>query len=69
MVYMFKFDSVHGRFKGTVEMKDDKLMIEGKPITVYAEKDPASIPWKDTGAEYIIEATVSAVAVHTATID
>jgi glyceraldehyde 3-phosphate dehydrogenase len=69
MVYMFKFDSVHGRFKGTVEMKDDKLMIEGKPITVYAEKDPASIPWKDTGAEYIIEATVSPAATPTAAAD
>jgi glyceraldehyde-3-phosphate dehydrogenase/erythrose-4-phosphate dehydrogenase len=58
MVYMFKFDSVHGRFKGSVEIKDDKLVIEGKPITVYAEKDPASIPWSESGAEYIVEATV-----------
>jgi glyceraldehyde 3-phosphate dehydrogenase len=57
MVYMFKFDSVHGRFKGSVEIKDGKLVIEGKPITVYAEKDPASIPWSESGAEYIVEAT------------
>jgi glyceraldehyde 3-phosphate dehydrogenase len=59
MVYMFKFDSVHGRFKGSVEVKDGKLVIEGKPITVFAEKDPAAIPWSDAGAEYIVEATVS----------
>lgn len=60
MVYMFKFDSVHGRFKGSVEVKDGKLVIEGKPITVYAEKDPAAIPWSESGAEYVVEATVRA---------
>lgn len=57
MVYMFQYDSVHGRFKGTVEVKDGKLVIDGKSITVYAEKDPASIPWSASGAEYIVEAT------------
>jgi glyceraldehyde 3-phosphate dehydrogenase len=57
MVYMFKYDSVHGRFKGKVETKDGKLIIEGKPITVYAEKDPANIGWGAAGAEYIIEST------------
>jgi glyceraldehyde 3-phosphate dehydrogenase len=59
MVYMFKYDSVHGRFKGSVEAKDGKLVIEGKPITVFAERDPAAIPWSTTGAEYIVESTVS----------
>ncbi|KAJ3510358.1 hypothetical protein NLJ89_g4726 [Agrocybe chaxingu] len=57
MVYMFKYDSVHGRFKGTVESKDGKLVINGKPVTVYAERDPAAIQWGAAGAEYIIEAT------------
>jgi glyceraldehyde-3-phosphate dehydrogenase/erythrose-4-phosphate dehydrogenase len=57
MVYMFKFDSVHGTFKGDIAMKDGKLVVNGKPITVYAEKDPASIPWSESGAEYIVEAT------------
>jgi glyceraldehyde 3-phosphate dehydrogenase len=57
MAYMFKFDSVHGRFKGSVEVKDGKLVIDGKPITVYAEKDPANIPWGSVGAEYIVEST------------
>jgi glyceraldehyde 3-phosphate dehydrogenase len=57
MVYMFKYDSVHGRFAGTVEAKDDKLWIDGKAISVFAEKDPANIPWGSVGAEYIIEST------------
>jgi len=57
MVYMFKYDSVHGRFKGTIETKDGKLYINGKPITVHAEKDPAQIPWSKDGAEYIVEST------------
>nr|Q01982.1 RecName: Full=Glyceraldehyde-3-phosphate dehydrogenase; Short=GAPDH [Phanerodontia chrysosporium]AAA33732.1 glyceraldehyde-3-phosphate dehydrogenase [Phanerodontia chrysosporium] len=57
MVYMFKYDSVHGRFKGSVEAKDGKLYVEGKPIHVFAEKDPANIPWGSVGAEYIVEST------------
>jgi len=57
MVYMFKYDSVHGRFKGTVEAKDGKLWIAGKPISVYGEKDPGAIPWGSAGAEYIVEST------------
>lgn len=57
MVYMFKYDSIHGRFNGSVEAKDGKLWIEGKPITVFAEKDPAQIPWGSVGADYIVEST------------
>jgi len=57
MAYMFKYDSVHGRFKGSVEAKDGKLYIEGKPVTVFGEKDPANIPWGKVGADYIIEST------------
>lgn len=57
MVYMFKFDSVHGRFKGTVEAKDGKLYIAGKPVHVFNEKDPATIKWGAVGAEYIVEST------------
>ena len=56
---MFKFDSVHGRFKGTVEAKDGKLVINGKPVTVFAERDPAAIQWGSAGADYIVESTVS----------
>jgi glyceraldehyde 3-phosphate dehydrogenase len=54
---MFKYDSVHGRFNGTVEAKDGKLYIAGKPITVYGERDPAAITWSQAGAEYIVEST------------
>jgi hypothetical protein len=55
---MFKYDSVHGNFKGTVEHKDGKLWVQGKPIAVYGEKDPAAIPWSEYGAEYVVESTV-----------
>nr|UOW59936.1 glyceraldehyde-3-phosphate dehydrogenase [Pleurotus citrinopileatus] len=57
MVYMFKYDSVHGRFKGTVEAKDGKLVVDGKAISVFAEKDPAAIPWGSVGADYVVEST------------
>lgn len=57
MVYMFKYDSVHGRFKGTIEAKDGKLVIDGKAVTVYSEKDPAAIKWGEAGADYIVEST------------
>ncbi|MDL2220575.1 type I glyceraldehyde-3-phosphate dehydrogenase [Eubacteriales bacterium OttesenSCG-928-N14] len=57
MAYMLKYDSVHGRFDGTVEVKGDKLVVNGKEIAVYAEKDPADIKWSACGAEYIVEST------------
>ncbi|XP_067049414.1 glyceraldehyde-3-phosphate dehydrogenase-like [Acropora muricata] len=57
MEYMFKYDSTHGRFKGTTEVKDGKLVINGNPISVYALKDPAAIPWKDAGADFVVEST------------
>jgi len=56
-VYMFKYDSVHGNFKGTVEQKDGKLWIQGKPIAVFGERDPAAIAWGSVGADYIVEST------------
>jgi glyceraldehyde 3-phosphate dehydrogenase len=57
MVYMVKYDSIHGRFEGEVSSKDGKLIVNGKEISVYAEKDPASIPWKACGAVYVVEST------------
>jgi glyceraldehyde 3-phosphate dehydrogenase len=57
MVYLFKYDSTHGRFKGTVEAKDGKFIVNGVAITVYAARDPKDIPWKDTGAVYVVEST------------
>jgi len=57
MVYMFKYDSTHGRYKGDVHMKDGKLVVNGHAIAVYMEKDPAKIPWSAHGAEYVVEST------------
>ncbi|XP_064598729.1 glyceraldehyde-3-phosphate dehydrogenase-like [Liolophura sinensis] len=57
MVYMFKYDSTHGRFKGTVEAQNGKLIINGNPVAVYGCRDPKEIPWKDTGATYVVEST------------
>lgn len=56
---MFKYDTIHGRFKGYVGTKNGKLVIEDKEITVFAERDPANIQWSSAGAEYIVESTVS----------
>jgi len=57
MAYMFKYDSTHGRFKGTVETKDGKLIINGQAVTVFAERDPANIPWGASGVDYVVEST------------
>jgi glyceraldehyde-3-phosphate dehydrogenase/erythrose-4-phosphate dehydrogenase len=56
---MFKYDSTHGRFKGTVETKDGKLIINGEHVSVYAERDPSNIPWGKEGVDYVVESTVS----------
>ncbi|MBR5055858.1 MAG: aldehyde dehydrogenase, partial [Bacteroidales bacterium] len=57
MAYMLKYDTMHGRFDGTVEVKGDKLVVNGKAIRVTAEKDPANLKWNEVGAEYIVEST------------
>jgi len=57
MVYMFKYDSTHGRFKGDVHSDGQHLVINGKKISVFGERDPANIPWDSTGATYIVEST------------
>ena len=57
MVYMFKYDSVHGRFQGNVEARGDKLVINGKEISVFKSKDPAQIAWGSAGADYVVEST------------
>lgn len=57
MAYMLKYDSTHGQFDGTVEVKDGNLVVNGKTIRVTAEKDPANLKWGDIGAEIIIEST------------
>ncbi len=57
MVYMLKYDTVHGRFKGTAEVRDGKLVVNGKAINVYAAMKPEEIPWAACGAEYVLEST------------
>jgi glyceraldehyde 3-phosphate dehydrogenase len=57
MAYMLKYDSIHGKFDGTVEVKDGKLVVNGNAIRVTAEKNPADLKWNEIGAEYIVEST------------
>lgn len=57
MAYMLRYDSVHGRFNGTVEVSDGKLVVNGQQIRVTAEKDPANLRWNEVGAEYVVEST------------
>lgn len=57
MVYMFKYDSTHGRFKGEVKHENGVLIVDGQQIHVSTEKDPTQIPWGKYGAEYVVEAT------------
>ncbi len=57
MVYMLKYDTMHGRFNGTAEAKDGKLIVNGQAIRVTAEKDPANLKWDEVGAEYVVEST------------
>ncbi|PNR93969.1 type I glyceraldehyde-3-phosphate dehydrogenase [Petrotoga sp. 9PWA.NaAc.5.4] len=54
---LLKYDSVHGKFKGTVETTEKSLIVNGKEIKVFAEKDPGNLPWKDLGVELVIEST------------
>eukprot|EP00834_Sanchytrium_tribonematis_P000982 NODE_20_length_44879_cov_0.624654.p29 type:complete len:201 gc:universal NODE_20_length_44879_cov_0.624654:9019-9621(+) len=57
MAYLLKYDSTHGRFKGTVEADGDKLVVNGTPITVYSSMKPEEIPWKESNADYVVEST------------
>jgi glyceraldehyde 3-phosphate dehydrogenase len=54
---LLKYDSVHGRFKGDVEAKDDVLVVKGKEIRLTKERDPVNLPWKELGVEVVIEST------------
>jgi glyceraldehyde 3-phosphate dehydrogenase len=57
MAHLFKHDSVHGKFKGTVEAKDGNLVINGKPIKFCSEKDPSKLPWADLKVDIAVEST------------
>lgn len=57
LAHLLKYDSVHGRFKGTVQAKEGAIIVNGKEIKVFAEKSPANLPWKALGVELVIEST------------
>jgi len=57
MVYMTKYDTMHGHFDGDIKAEDGKLVVNGKKVKVYAEKDPSQIPWGKIDAEYVVEST------------
>jgi len=57
LAHLLKYDSVHGRFPGTVSAEEDSIIVNGKKLKVYAEKDPAMLPWKDLGVDVVVEAT------------
>lgn len=68
MVYMFKYDSTHGRFKGTLGHDGKKLIINGQHINVHNCKDPKDIPWGADGAEYVVESTGLFLSVEKANV-
>jgi glyceraldehyde 3-phosphate dehydrogenase len=55
--HLLKYDSTYGRFNGTVEASDGAIVIDGKSITIFAERDPGAIPWAKVGAEIVVEST------------
>ncbi len=57
LAYLLKYDSVHGRYGGTVEVKEGGLSVDGKHIAVVAEKEPAKLPWKQLGVDLVLECT------------
>ncbi len=57
LAHLLKYDSVHGKFPGTVEVDGDDLVVNGKKIKVYAEKDPGNLPWKDHDIDVVVEST------------
>ena len=57
LAHLLKYDSVHGRFAGTVEGKEGAIVVDGDEMKVLSEKDPARLPWKDLGVDYVLEST------------
>ncbi|MBM3913034.1 MAG: type I glyceraldehyde-3-phosphate dehydrogenase [Sphingomonadales bacterium] len=57
LAHLLKYDSVHGRFPGHVSVEGNSLVVDGRPIRIYAEKDPALLPWSDLGVDVVIEST------------
>ena len=57
MAYMLKYDTVHGQFNGTIDIKDGKLVVNGNAIRITSEKDPANLNWKELDVDYVVEST------------
>jgi glyceraldehyde 3-phosphate dehydrogenase len=57
LALLTKYDSVHGRYPGTVEATEDALIVDGREIQVFSERDPAALPWKDVGVDVVVEST------------
>lgn len=57
LAHLLKYDSAHGRFNGTVEHTENSLIVNGKEITVYAQRDPETLPWAELGIDVVIEST------------
>ncbi len=57
MAYMLKYDTVHGRFEGDIQVKDDAIVVNGEEVKFYACMNPEEIPWGECGADYVVEST------------
>ena len=57
LAYMLKYDTMHGQFAGTIEHTENSIIINGKEIPIFAERNPADIPWGKLEAEYVVEST------------
>jgi glyceraldehyde 3-phosphate dehydrogenase len=57
MAHLLKYDSVHGRFQGTIESTEEGFVIDGSPVKVLSERDPAALPWGDLGVDVVVEST------------
>lgn len=57
LAHLLKYDSVHGKFPGSIEVTGDSFVVDGKPLKVMAERDPAQLPWKEMGVDVVIEST------------
>ena len=57
LAYMLKYDTMHGKFDGEIGSAENAIIVNGRSIPVFAERDPANLPWAKVGAEYVIEST------------
>jgi glyceraldehyde 3-phosphate dehydrogenase (phosphorylating) len=57
LAHLLRFDSTHGRYRGTVEVAEGRLVVDGRPVRISAEKDPANLPWKDERIDWVVEST------------